>query len=98
VLDSCFFNLEQNDFKKLYRAKAPRTQSKIFFYCSELGVLCAFARAISFPILQAKQQAEIQIYLARVILNLPCYTAALNTRRMAEAISTMTPIESRGES
>jgi hypothetical protein len=60
MLDSCFFNLEQNDFKKLYRAKAPRAQSKIFFSSSELGVLCVFARAISFPILQSKKQRNFK--------------------------------------
>jgi hypothetical protein len=72
---SYFFNLEQNDFKKLYRAKAPRAQSKTFFYSSELGVpfdsaqdmLCAFARAISVPILQSKKQPKFQICLASYV-------------------------------
>jgi hypothetical protein len=66
LIDSCFCKLEQNDFNKLNRAKAPRAQSKIFFYSSELGVLCVFARAISFPILQFKKQPQFQGYLASV--------------------------------
>jgi len=37
--------VEQNDFKKIYRAKTPRTQRKKYF--SELGALCAFARVTS---------------------------------------------------
>jgi hypothetical protein len=45
-LDSYLLNVEQNRFNKLYRAKTPRAQRKIFFYFSELGVLCAFARVI----------------------------------------------------
>jgi hypothetical protein len=32
-----------NNFNKVFRAKTPRPQRKIFSYFSELGVLCAFA-------------------------------------------------------
>jgi hypothetical protein len=34
-LDSYLENVEQNDFKKIYRAKTPRTQRKIITYFSE---------------------------------------------------------------
>jgi hypothetical protein len=40
MLDSYLLNVEQNRFNKLYRAKTPRAQRKIFSYFSELGVLC----------------------------------------------------------
>jgi hypothetical protein len=48
ALDSSFSNVEQNHFKKIYRAKTPRRKEKISFYLSELGVLCVFARVIFF--------------------------------------------------
>ena len=50
-VDTYRLNVSHNDFKKVYRAKAPSTQSKTFSYPSELGELCAFARVIIFPIL-----------------------------------------------
>jgi hypothetical protein len=48
ALDSSFSNVEQNQFKKIYRAKTPRRKEKISFYLSEPGVLCVFARVIFF--------------------------------------------------
>jgi hypothetical protein len=48
ALDSSFSNVEQNHFKKIYRAKTPRRKEKIFFCLFELGVLCVFARVIFF--------------------------------------------------
>jgi hypothetical protein len=46
--DSSFSNVEQNHFKKIYRAKTPRRKEKISFCLSELGMLCVFARVIFF--------------------------------------------------
>jgi len=45
-LDTYLGNVEQNDARKTYRAKTPRTQRKKYF--SELGALCVFARGIPF--------------------------------------------------
>jgi len=50
-LDSYLLILQLNDFNNVYRAKTPSPQRKIFPIFSELGVLCGFARVISFPIL-----------------------------------------------
>jgi hypothetical protein len=50
-LDSNFLNVEQNRFKKIYRAKTQRRKEKCLHYFSELGVLCAFARVIPSAIL-----------------------------------------------
>jgi len=44
---------------KVFRAKAPRPQRKIFSYFSELGVLCAFARVIVYPIPQTQIKRKI---------------------------------------
>jgi tRNA (cmo5U34)-methyltransferase len=66
TLRANFANVEQNHFKKTYRAKPPRAQRKIFFLFSEPWRLCVFARVIFFPILQSKNQAELQIFFARV--------------------------------
>ena len=37
-------------FNKDYLAKTPRPQRKTVSYFSELGVLCAFARCLAYPI------------------------------------------------
>ena len=49
-LDTYRLNVSHNVFKKVYRAKAPSTQSKTFSYPSELGELCALARVTAFLI------------------------------------------------
>jgi hypothetical protein len=46
LVDFNFADVDQNHFKKIYRAKTPRAQRKFLFF--ELGVLCAFARDIVF--------------------------------------------------
>jgi len=37
-------NVQQSQFKKIYRAKTLSTQRKILTHIPNLGVLCAFAR------------------------------------------------------
>jgi hypothetical protein len=49
-LDSDFTNIEQSQFKKIYRAKTQRRKEKYPLF-SELGVLGVLARVISFPVL-----------------------------------------------
>jgi hypothetical protein len=44
LLGAYFLNFQQNDFKKIYRAKTPSTQSKTFTYFSEPWRLCVLAR------------------------------------------------------
>jgi len=58
-LASYLSNLQQNNFNNVYLAKTPRPQRKIFSYFSELGVLCAFARVIYFPIRSSTIQLKI---------------------------------------
>jgi hypothetical protein len=41
---------------KVFRAKTPRPQRKEFYYFSELGVLCAFARGLAYPIFSSSRQ------------------------------------------
>jgi hypothetical protein len=66
-LDSNFSNVEQKRVKKIYRTKhvlsnIEGAQRKISNF-SELGVLCAFARVIFFPIRDL--QPKFQISLVR---------------------------------
>jgi hypothetical protein len=51
ILDSYLRCIERNVSKKIFRAKTPRRKVKNISDFSELGVLCGFARVISFPIL-----------------------------------------------
>jgi len=53
-----FSNVQETDQQSLSRQDAKSAKDNIFFYFSELGVLCVFARLIFFPIPYSKIQPK----------------------------------------